>query len=88
MDDNTYRELQRKVEQNVTDDIRQYRETTLSEIIERHPLEHGLTELLLYISATSDHAEWQEGTKEPIELPSLHDGYVREAQLPRIVIRK
>lgn len=59
---------------------------SLAEVIQRHPLRHGLAELLIYLQLAGDWSQTavDEEHQDLIEWPT-DDGTIRRARLPRIV---
>ncbi|WP_302504387.1 DUF3375 domain-containing protein [Geoalkalibacter halelectricus] len=59
---------------------------SLAEVIQRHPLRHGLAELLIYLQLAGDWPQTavDEDHQDLIEWPT-DDGTIRRARLPRIV---
>jgi len=61
-------------------------QVSLGEVISRHPLRHGLAELVAYLQMAGDwpHTAVDEGAQELIEWQG-DEGMVRRARLPRVI---
>ncbi len=61
-------------------------QVTLKQVVELFPLEHGLAELIMYLSIAAEvkHAIFDEDNPEKIEWIT-RDGLVRQSSLPRII---
>jgi len=75
---------------NLRQVLQEHSQTTLGEVVARHPLRHGLAELLTYLHLAGDWPETavDEERQDLIEWRT-EEGTVRRARLPRIVfVRK
>lgn len=71
---------------NIRHALQEKSQVTLRELIENHPLEQGLTELVAYLQLASDSPKtvFDEATTEPIRWQST-EGRGKAAELPRVI---
>jgi len=74
---------------NIRQELRERTQVSLAEVVERHPLRHGLAELLVYLQLAG---EWprtavDDEVKEQVSW-QLDSGTLRRARLPRILLLK
>ena len=64
-------------------------QVTLAELVAKHPLRHGLAELVAYLSIAGDdrHALFDDDHPERIGWRD-HDGLLRQANLPRVIFTR
>ncbi len=79
-----------KLNSNIRRELQESSQISLAEVINRHPLRHGLTELVAYLHLVGD---WKtvavdEKTKEEVEWTANTNGNetLRKASLPRILL--
>ncbi|RMG57608.1 MAG: DUF3375 domain-containing protein, partial [Gammaproteobacteria bacterium] len=74
---------------NIRQELRERAQVSLAEVVERHPLQHGLAELLVYLQLAG---EWpRTAVDEEVEEQvgwQLETGVLRRARLPRILFLK
>nr|VFJ58966.1 MAG: Protein of unknown function (DUF3375) [Candidatus Kentron sp. DK] len=73
---------------NIRHALRGRPQITLAQVIARHPLRHGLAELVAYLQLIGEWpgADVEEAVQEQISWQS--DGVLRKASLPRIIFRR
>ncbi len=78
-----------ELERNILQELRTSPQTTLARVAARHPLRHGLAEILVYlkIADTWPHAAVDEETSEEVSWEP-EEGVVRKAILPRVIFAR
>lgn len=74
---------------NIQQDLREYGQTSLAEIITRHPLRYGLAELIVYVQLAEKRPRMVIDDKTQEEVRWQSDaGVMRQAMLSRIILLK
>lgn len=71
---------------NIRQALQRQPQITLRELVEAHPLQHGLAELVAYLQLAGDSPRtmFDEATREPVRWQSM-DGHWKVAELPRVI---
>jgi hypothetical protein len=79
----------RELAGNIRKALQTRSQISLCELLEEHPLQHGLAELVGYLQLSGEltHAVLEESTQDTVEWHA-HDGVIRRARLPRIIFAR
>ncbi|WP_028582795.1 DUF3375 domain-containing protein [Desulfogranum japonicum] len=78
-----------QLQQNIRRELRNRKQVTLTEIVARHPLRHGLAELVGYLQLAGDWPQTAVDEEQQDEVQwQTESGIVRRAKLPRIIFLK